>query len=528
MRIKNKNKWLTPGLVIAAGFVAQVQANPEAPGMYDARNQGMGGAGIAYLDSPAAAMHNPANLAATVDSQYQFDITFLMVQLEGSFAGPDHVEKSPWIIAPLPFTGYQKRISDDVTAGVALYMSVGFGGGYEDVKQYGTGRECTRSVTDIFIVPQGGGSVTLNPDAQYNDYCPPYGRDETVQLALFELAFPFSYEVTDDLRVGLSLRLPFGMFTQQTSEDIVGAFVPPDQAAGSYGLGYTQVESTMYGYGKPGFLLGVTYDVTPYLKVAATYRSKVTTTMKGKTNLYLESNVLTKPALDALGGLNIGEYADLINSIPQLGPLLNASASQNLSGFAKSIAEDIDSKIDWSTSQAVELGFALQITPNLMFATDWKHLYLEDSNKEFVVQLEEPLFKATGLDHLGQTLNWKDVYGWSFGLEYRVDDEQAVRFGYSNGNSATRPEYHNAFTPPPADYQDSFYIGYGIKSGVWQYDIAFNYAVVEYEIKQPYDADGNPVDPDTCRPGQLVKSGCPGKSSVSSAFLGLSANRILR
>jgi long-subunit fatty acid transport protein len=521
---KNKNKiqvlsWLA---VLVAG---QALANPEAPGMYDARVHGMGGAAVAYLDSPAAAIHNPANLAATVNKQHQFDITALLVQLEGSFAGPENVQSSPWIFAPLPFTGYQKRLTDDITGGYALYMAVGFGGGYDDVKQYGTGRQCTRQLSDVFIVDEG--SVVLNPAAQMNDYCPPYGRSEEVNLALFELAFPFSYEVTDKLRVGLSLRLPFGMFTQKTSEDIVGAFVPPEQAAGSYGLGYTQVESTMYGTGKPGFLFGITYDVTDYFTVAATYRSKVTTVMKGDTSLYLESNILTQPAMDMLGGLTIGEYANLINSIPMLGPLLNASSNSSLEDFARGIAEDIDSEISWSTAKHIELGFALQVTPKILFAADWKHQFLADANKAFIVELKEPIFEATGLNQLGQQLNWKDVYSWSFGLEYALAENQQLRFGYSVGNSATPEAYHNAFTPPPADKQDSYYIGYGIKVGKWQYDTGFSYGYVEYEIDQPYDADGNPVDPPNCRPGQLVKSGCPGKSSVTAIFISLAANYIL-
>lgn len=523
---KNKNKNKARTLVwFSALMTGAAMANPEAPGMYDSRVHGMGGAAIAYIKSPAAAIHNPANLAATVNTQHQFDITSLLVKLEGSFAGPDNVQSSPWIIAPLPFTGYQKRLTDDITAGYALYMAVGFGGGYDNVKQYGTGRQCTRQISDVFVVSSG--SIVLNSDAQMNDYCPPHGRSEEVNLALFELAFPFSYEITDKLRVGLSLRLPFGMFTQKTSEDIVGAFVPPELAAGSYGLGYTQVESKMYGTGNPGFLFGITYDVTDYFSVAATFRSKVTTVMKGETSLYLDSNIVTQPAIGALGGLTIGEYAELINSIPLVGPLLNASSNSTLGEFARDIAEDIDSEISWSTSKHIELGFALQVTPNLLFAADWKHQFLAESNKAFIVELKDPLFQATGLDQLGQQLNWKDVYSWSFGLEYALAENRQLRFGYSMGNSATPPAYHNAFTPPPADKQDAYYVGYGFKSGKWQYDMGFSYGFVEYEIKQPYDADGNPVDPPTCRPGQLVKSGCPGKSSVTAIFLSLAANYIL-
>lgn len=524
MNTNKKSKVIFWG-VASALMTGQAVANPEAPGMYDARVHGMGGAAVAFIDSPAAAIHNPANLAATRHTQHQFDITFLAVKLEGSFAGPENVQSSPWIIAPLPFTGYQRRLTDRITGGAALYMALGFGGGYENVKQYGTGRQCTDEITDVFI--QGNNGIVLNTDAQMNDYCRSKGRTEEVNLALFEVAFPFTYEITDKLRVGLALRVPFGMFTQTTSEDIVGAFIPPEQAAGSYGLGYTQVESEMYGYGKPGYLFGITYDVTDYFTVAATYRSKLTTTLKGETDLFLESNILTEPALDALGGLSIGEYADLINSIPLIGPLLNASSNQSLEGFARNIAEGIDSELEWSTAKHIELGFALRVTPDILFAADWKHQYLADANKAFIVQLNDPLFKATGLDQLGQTLNWKDVYSWSFGLEFTLAEDKHLRFGYSVGNSGTPERYHNAFTPPPADKQDAFYVGYGVKSGKWQYDIGFNYAFVDYEIAQPYDSEGNPVDPPSCRPGQLVKSGCPGESSVETYFLSMSANYIL-
>lgn len=522
----NNKKWLWPMVGVGALLPVLAVANPEAPGTYDARNHGMGGASVAYLDSPAAVLHNPANLASTRDSQYQFDISALIVKLRGSFAGPENTRDSPWIVAPLPFTGYQTRVSDDITMGAALYFATGFGGGYKKVTQYGTGKPCTSDLSQVLILPSDGG-VFLNNDALNNDYCPPSGRDETVQLALLELAFPISYEVNDDLRLGVSIRFPFGTFEQQTSEDITGAFGDPDHPVGSYGLGYAQVESKMWGYGNPGVLLGVTYDATSYLSLAATYRSKVTTTMRGKTQLYLDSNILVHQALNSLGGLPVGDLANLLNSIPDIGPLLAAQTSDNLSSFANRIASDIDSKISWSTSKEIVLGMALRVTPDVLFAADWKHLYLADANKEFIVQLTEPLFEQTGLNKLGQKLNWHDAYLWCFGVEYNLDDSQRLRFGYSVGNSATPPEYANAFTPPPADKQDSFYLGYGFAQGKWKFDVGFNYAKVKYVIDQPYDADGNPVDTPTCRPGQLVKSGCPGEMGVTQYMISLSANHVL-
>ncbi|OUS04904.1 hypothetical protein A9Q81_05325 [Gammaproteobacteria bacterium 42_54_T18] len=502
-----------------------VFANPEAPGMYDARNMGMGGAGLAYLDSPAAVIHNPANLAATENSQHQFNLSLLAVKLGGSFAGPDHYQESDWLAIPLPFWGYNTRVTDYMTTGASVYLAVGFGGGYSDVSRYGTGKSCTSKLSDVVLTPPGGGLV-INGDAQNNDLCLSSGRDEVVNLAVFELAFPFSFQVTNDLQVGLAIRFPFGIFEQQTSEDITGALGDSNNPAGSFGLGYMQVESEMFGYGsKPGFLLGFTYDVTSYLSVAATYRTKLTTTFKGDTKVLLNSNILLDPALGTLGGVTIGnEIAGLVNSVPGIGTLLNVQGNETIGGFANRLTTEIDSGLEWSTSKAIEFGIALQVTPNLLFAADWKHQYLKDSNKDFIVELYEPLFQQTGLDSLGQELNWKDVYSWSFGLEYEMNGGQRVRFGYSIGNSATPPEYANAFTPPPANEQDAFYFGYGVTQGEWEFDVGFSYAKVVYEIDQPFNSDGEPVDPPTCRPGQLVKSGCPGTLSVKSLFLGLSAN----
>ena len=483
----------------------------------------MGGASIAYLDSPAAVVHNPANLAATQDSQQEFDITTLMVQLQGSFAGAQNTQESPWIIAPLPLMGYQKRISDRWTAGAAFYFALGFGGGYNKVKQYGTGKPCTTSLMQILTFPTAD-SVALNNDAINNDYCPPSPRKESVQLAIMELAFPFSYEVTDNLRLGVALRFPFGSFSQKTSEDITGAFGDPNHPVGSYGLGYAQVQSKMWGIGNPGILLGATYDVTPYFSVAATYRSKVTTTMKGKTQMFLDSNILVKEAMDQLGGLPVGELATLLNSIPEIGPLLAAQTSDTLGSFANRIATDIDSKLSFSIGKEIVLGMALKVTPNVLFAADWKHLYTADANKNFIVNLTEPLFEQTGLSSLGQTLNWKDAYLWCFGLEFSLPQNQKFRVGYSVGNSATPATYANAFTPPPADKQDSYYVGYGFVDGKWNFDFGFNYAKVDYTIPQPYDSNGNPVDTPTCRPGQLVKSGCPGPMGVKQYMVSMSAN----
>lgn len=521
MTTMNRCQALLAGLCLLSPLAGY--GNPEAPGMYDARNMGMGGAGLAHLNSPAATLHNPANLVEATHSQNQSAFTMLAVKLGGSFAGPDHFQESEWIAVPLPFWGYINKASDDLSYGSSVYLALGFGGGYTNVKRYGTGKTCTSHPSDV-IISDGNGGVTLDPNAIDNDQCLSQGREEMVNLAIFELAFPVSYRVNDRLRVGVSFRFPFGMFEQQTTEDFAGAFTEPDSPVGSYGMGYTQVQSKMYGVGTPGVLLGVSYDVTEYLTVAAAYRSKTTTTMKGTTDVVLESNMLIDPALSMLGSLPVGDYANLVNSVPGVSNLVSIVSSDNIYNVASKIATDIDSQISWSTAEAIELGIALQVTPTVLFAMDWRRGYFSDSNKDFIVELKEPIFEVSGLDRLGQKLDWSDADVWSFGLEWNFRRDHFLRFGYSFGNSATPPAYTNAFTPPPADKQASFYFGYGTQQGRWLLDIGANMAGVEYTIDQPYDSNGNPVDPPTCRPGQLVKSGCPGRQTVESIFIGLSAN----
>ncbi|MCG8672155.1 MAG: outer membrane protein transport protein [Pseudomonadales bacterium] len=484
--------------------------------MYDAKNAGMGGAGVAHLDTPVAVFHNPANLAGSKETQLQGNLTALIVQLGGSFSGPDQFQETDWLAVPLPFFGLSYPVNESLTVGSAFYFALGFGGGYDDVKRFGTGAPCTSELDDVLVVD--GDLWLVDPSAQDNDFCLDSGREEYVGLAIFEASFPFAYQVNRKLKVGAALRFPFGMFEQKTTQDIWGAFINNQKPIGGYGLGYTQVKSKMYGYGKPGFLLGVSYQVWPFLTLAATYRSEVSVTMEGDTDLLLGTNVMLEPLIDNFGHLPIGSFQSLIEDLPGFGDLLDVKSDDSLSRFANRLATNINSEIEWSIPRAIELGLAINLTPDWLLAIDWRHQYHSESNKEFLVMLKEPIFEKTGLDALGQTLAWKDVYVWSFGLEYDYSDAVKFRVGYSVGNSATPETYTNPFTPPPADKQDAYYWGVGWLDGRWQTDFALSYARVENWIEEGKYS--------TCQPGQLVKSGCPGAQSVTSIFVSLSLNYI--
>ena len=59
---------------------ATALANPEPPA-YDARSVGLGGTGLAYLDSAAALFHNPANLAGVPRLDVSAALTLVAVDL---------------------------------------------------------------------------------------------------------------------------------------------------------------------------------------------------------------------------------------------------------------------------------------------------------------------------------------------------------------------------------------------------------------------------------------------------------------
>ena len=119
--MKFKRSKHLPGALLSVIVSVGAQANPEAPGMYDSRSHGMGGASLAHLNSPAAVLHNPANLVDTKKSQNQTNFTLLAVKLGGSFAGPDHYQESDWIAVPLPFWGYVTKAHDDLAFGASVY-----------------------------------------------------------------------------------------------------------------------------------------------------------------------------------------------------------------------------------------------------------------------------------------------------------------------------------------------------------------------------------------------------------------------
>ncbi|QQR91515.1 MAG: outer membrane protein transport protein [Myxococcales bacterium] len=216
--------------VVVLGFVfsSSAFADTEPPLLHDARSVGMGGSGAAFIDSPAAAFHNPANIDGTKHYSLMLSATPAFGQLRAPFDGNpnDNIapisEKSSVTVAPIFFLGGSYRIDDRLSLGLAAYTLGGVGGKYKNIDALG-------------------------------------GVDWNLAVALGEISLPISFRITDKLVLGASFRLGFAIQQSDT----------PDPTTG------TPLKQNTFDFGAPGVQFGFVYKPIKILRLAATYRSKM-------------------------------------------------------------------------------------------------------------------------------------------------------------------------------------------------------------------------------------------------------------
>jgi len=221
---------------------SSARANPEAPA-FDARAVGMGGTGLAFLDSPAALFHNPANLAGLEGFEATVSAAAIAVDLEAPVRGDGSTSHTGLSLAPLVLVGVAMPLRRHVVLGFGAYLNTGYGGRFAQV---------TRIAGYDLDTPQ----------------------DQSALLFIGELSAPLALRVSPQLDLGLTLRLPYGRQAADVTQEVFpDAWVP--------------VHQSVSGFGLPGILIGATYRPIPSLALALTYRSKVVIQMEGQTALTL-------------------------------------------------------------------------------------------------------------------------------------------------------------------------------------------------------------------------------------------------
>jgi long-chain fatty acid transport protein len=284
-----------------------------------------------------------------------------------------------------------------------------------------------------------------------------FPEDQSVLFYVIEAALAVSVRVHDKLDVGVSFRFPYAKLDASVTQEIF-----PDD--------YRLVDQVVSGtQNVPGILAGATFRVNDDLTLAAVYRSKITIPMEGTSGIHFT----------------------------QAGPT------------------EVDTTTEWTVPHMFRLGGALELSNDkYMVAAELRAQLHKKANKAQIFRTEFP-----GFEEVVAPYDWKNVYGWVLGLEYRRDGKNKwpIRVGSSGSNSATPRKSTQFFTPAPGLLL-AFYGGTGIVLGKNRLDFGVSYQ---------FGSDDVPNQPGRCEDGQRVKVGCEGAYGVRSIFLtaSVTANR---
>jgi long-chain fatty acid transport protein len=237
-------------VLFAAG---KAYASTEINGLFDGRSAGMGGTGVAYLDSAGAIPTNPALLDQIGKLTISADVFYIVSQPQSPYrvwhidqATGNYYETYDTVIsksasAPLPFIGAAFRLNDRIVVGAAAYP----------------------------VIAQGAQAEYRPAPDQY----PNAVAVNKVGMALLEASIPVSIKITDNLSLGVSWRITY--MTQSINVPI-DTFAPPAGISFNSAAGTpinTDLQTT--GVNFAGAHVGVLYRPVPSLRLGLAYRSKV-------------------------------------------------------------------------------------------------------------------------------------------------------------------------------------------------------------------------------------------------------------
>jgi long-chain fatty acid transport protein len=253
-----RSRSFAAALLVVLCASGKAAASTELNGLFDARSMGMGGTGVAWLDSGGAVPTNPANLGTIKKLTLTLNGFLFISQPEAPYrvthpnpAGGtrDNFEtiRSSTIFAPLFYLGGAFRIFDRVVFGVGAGPMVGQG-------------------TAVKYRP----APELRPDLEVSN---------EAALGLLELSNAISVQVTDTFFVGAAWRITY--MTQTVSTPLPGR--------GIGGLQLDRAQNPIFGdidvsgVNFAGLQLGILWKPDPALSFGLSYRNKVTVEGKGTT-----------------------------------------------------------------------------------------------------------------------------------------------------------------------------------------------------------------------------------------------------
>lgn len=445
-------------LIACVALTSTARANPEPTALYEGRYAAMGGNAVAFADNAVAVFQNPAGLSHVDHASFDVTTSLLYVRYEVPFAGPGSEQRSPPIFGPPPFIGGAGRVHDRIVVGGAVYFSTAFGGRFRDIRRlddYIVASPCSNS-------PIGQVTNCTNSATPVTEVTTQSTSNQAVTLFIIEAAASIGVKVTDDLRVGLSLRLPWAQqSTASLQEALVGA--------------WRDVDQTVQGFGFPSALVGVQWDVSDAITLGAVYRMRADIHMSGETR----TNI----------GYDVQDEVNVIHATTQ-----------------------------WRTPHMFRVGVAARLLERrLLLSAEFRAQFHGRVNTEQVFHLSDDsgLVETVGLTEIRAPFNWYNVYYPSIGAQYEFAPNWFARWGMSLGRSATPRTTLSQFTPPPG-LQYGLSAGFGGIFGHWAIDFAYQFATGAPTVVDQRNAVN-------CSRDAPAKSGCDGRYLLDAHSMILSA-----
>ncbi|MGZ8270901.1 MAG: OmpP1/FadL family transporter [Methylophilus sp.] len=314
----------------------------------------MSGADIAVARDTSALNTNPAGLTQISEKRFDFYGSLLRttdLSHQDQFGNNEHASNR---YTGLGGFGYAQHLENlPCTAGVGLFAQGGSGGVFEDL------------------------NTAFNTQDEFS-----------ALFAVAKLTGGLGCKINDDFSIGGSFGLVYAQAEQKVFPD---TSVPPTFA------GIEVEDATSL---RTSFKLGMQYQVTPTLKLAASYT--------GKTEL----------------------------------PLTGGQLKLNMSGAALGTVTYNKVKIEGlALPREIGLGAAYQMHDDLLIAVKLNWLNWADAMKKTTLTASDPDNASLPNINSISTMNWHNQWVIATGAAYRYDDKTTLYAGYNYGKNPI-PEAH--------------------------------------------------------------------------------------
>jgi long-chain fatty acid transport protein len=382
---------------------------------YGMKAKGMGGVGIAYGQDALAAATNPANMVL-VGNRWDVGVDYFRPQRDssivGNLFGPDaKFDGNSSENYLVPEFGYNKMIANNMSLGVSVYGNGGM-------------------ATDYDRNPFGRFGATGNAG---------------VDLAQLYIAPTWSYKLNESHAIGVTFKIAYQSFEAFGIQPFAGMSSFPTKVSNND-------HDSSWGY---GFAVGWTGQITPTVKLGATYHSKTKMQeLDDYKGLFAEKGGFDIPESYGLGmswqatpqlviaaditQINFSEIRSVGNILAEGGPL----GASNGSGFG------------WDDMTVYKIGFAYDLNKEWTVRAGYNHGSQPIPKNQTFFNILAP---ATVEDHLTLGATWRLASGGEVTFAYMHAFEESVKgsnsipAGFGGGNANLKM------------YEDSFGVAYGVK-----------------------------------------------------------------